>query len=645
MAIYQYGDVNNAALDVPGVYTEIVPPQTANLNGVPTYLAGFVGTASWGPVNAPVKGSDAKDGRRAFGPMMARLGDLSTAISIASMQGKAGQWCGVRVTDGTDTKATGTIGDHGNTAFWTALASALNYGSGVSRGPSQLVTAVATTTSLTLSAKYTGSFGANITVSLAKGSKAGSYKLTVRAPGALPEVFDNLAYGVGGAVQATGAIQFTVNPSASSTIVLNGTTVTFVASGAGANEVNIGADLDATLANLLTVLRASTDTQLVKFTYAIHGYTLLLTAATGGTAGNSLTTVTTVVGATASGATLTGGAASMTNPTLASASLSGGADGATGVDAADLLGDDTVIPRTGMYALRKQGCSAACLVDCHDSTTFSEQAEFGLEEGCAMYGCGPAGDTISNAVTTKLASGVDFYSFIWVHGDWPTFNDGTNSIQRKVSPLAFLVGRRVNLSPDNSALNKPLYGIVCTETTAANLSYSDSDIAQLYDNGMEVISNTPPGGSYFACVTGRNSSSNQDAHNDSYTTMTNFLARTIDRGMGKFIGRKQSRRVDDPLRSEVRDTLGAFFTTLERMEPEPMLDDHQVICDKTNNSDTTIGNGDLYVMCKCVYMSIVEFFIAELEGGQTVTITRQGTFSGDQIGSADYNALNAAFGV
>ena len=643
MTIYQYGDINNSALSVPGVYTEIVPPQVVNLNGVPTNFAGYVGTASWGPVNAPVKGTSAQDGARAFGPMNARLGDLSTAISIAALQGNAGSWVGVRVSDGTDTAATGSLGTNGNLSFWTALAAALNSGSGVSRGPSQLVTAVANSSSLSLTAKYTGSYGANIGVALSKGTKVGSYKLIVSAPGRLAEVFDNLAYGVGGGVNATGAIAFTVNPTATSTVVLNGTTWTFVASGATGTQVNIGGSLGATLSAFLAAVQASADTNTAKFTYALSGNTLLLTAASAGTSGNSLTIATTVTGATATGSDLLGGANSMSAPAATSVTLSGGSDGASGVTSSTLLGSDSATPRTGMYALRNQGVSAATLVDCYDSTTFTAQAALGDEEGIVFYGGGPAGDTITNAVTTKASAGVDAYSFVWVHGDWITFNDGTNNLQRKVSPTAFVVGRRVNLSPDNSVLNKPIYGVVSTETSAANLTYADADISTLYQAGIEVVSATVPGGNYFGCATGRNSSSNENTHNDAYSTMTNYIARTIDKGMGQFVGRKQSRQPTDPLRAEVWTTLDAYFTTMENLQPQGMIDDHQVICDLTNNTSTTIGNGYLFAYSKVVYMAIVEFFVAEIEGGSTVSINRAGTFTADQIGSSAYNALNATF--
>ena len=106
MPIYAYGQLNTTALTVPGPYIQIVPPQTVLLNGVPSNLGGVVGTATWGPVNAPVEFNGVTDGSQTFGPMNNRLHDLMSHVNVACLQGNAGAFVGVRVTDGTDTAAT-----------------------------------------------------------------------------------------------------------------------------------------------------------------------------------------------------------------------------------------------------------------------------------------------------------------------------------------------------------------------------------------------------------------------------------------------------------------------------------------------------------------------------------------------------------
>lgn len=62
---------------------------------------------------------------------------------------------------------------------------------------------------------------------------------------------------------AWGSITFAANPANASTITLGGTVVTF------GSTVTIGANLAATLANLLVFLRASADANISKCTYSV----------------------------------------------------------------------------------------------------------------------------------------------------------------------------------------------------------------------------------------------------------------------------------------------------------------------------------------------------------------------------------------
>jgi hypothetical protein len=110
-------------------------------------------------------------------------------------------------------------------------------------------------------------------------------------------------------VAATGTYTFTTNPVNTNTIVLNGTTVTFVTSGATGNHVNLGADVAATLFNLGVFLNATTDANLIaaKYNFDNTGLVLNITGATAGAAGNAFTLVTGTYGGAVSHATLTGG--------------------------------------------------------------------------------------------------------------------------------------------------------------------------------------------------------------------------------------------------------------------------------------------------------------------------------------------------
>jgi phage tail sheath protein FI len=155
--ITQQGTLNTTALVVPDLYVQLVPPSATLLNGVPSNIIGCVGSASWGPVGAPVTLGTMAEYAAAFGPVANRLFDMGTHVAIAVQQGAAAFVC-VRAADGTQAAATGS-------------------------GPAGCVT---------FTALYSGSLGNQISVTLAPGSKAGSWAALIGIPGLTPERFDNI---------------------------------------------------------------------------------------------------------------------------------------------------------------------------------------------------------------------------------------------------------------------------------------------------------------------------------------------------------------------------------------------------------------------------------------------------------------------
>lgn len=495
MTIVQQGQINTNALLVPDLIVQIAPPSWTLLNGVPTNILGIVGTASWGPVNSPVIASGIADASAQFGAMQARKYDLVTAVAAAALQGAANFRC-VRVTDGTDAAATTNI-TCANAALATALAAAINSGINGLRGPSQLVVASTSTTTLTLTAKYTGSLGNSLKAVLGAGSAANSSKITIALPGQAPEVFDN-------------------------------------------------------------------------------------------------------VGVTSS---------STTNGTF-----SGGTDGATTITSATLIGQDT-IPRKGMYALRGTGASVAMLADADDSTQWSLQVAYGLSEGTYMIMTGPAGDTIANAVTAKATAGIDSYAAKLLFGDWVYINDNVNNVIRLISPQGFVAGVLANLSPEQSSLNKQMLGIVATQKSYANQQYSNAELQSLGQAGIDVIANPVPGGSYFGARFGHNSSSNAVVHGDNYTRMTNYIAATLNAGMGIYIGRL----ISPTEMQQAKATLDAFFAN---MAQQNMIQDWKVVLDASNNPPSRTALGYQQADVKVRYFAINEVFLINVEGGQSVIISR-----------------------
>jgi hypothetical protein len=139
---------------------------------------------------------------------------------------------------------------------------------------------------------------------------------------------------------AVGSATFSGQPAANDTLTIAGTAITFVASGATGNQVNIGGTLAITLSNLMTFLNASADVNLVKATYFLGGPTsnivYMLSVATG-TAGNSLTLTKTSTNITVSGATFAGGSAVDVSAMTALTAASSGAYVAPGLAAETLV--------------------------------------------------------------------------------------------------------------------------------------------------------------------------------------------------------------------------------------------------------------------------------------------------------------------
>lgn len=315
--------------------------------------------------------------------------------------------------------------------------------------------------------------------------------------------------------------------------------------------------------------------------------------------------------------------------TAATVTLTGGTDGVATITSSVLLGVDTTT-RTGMYSLRNTGSSIALLADCDDSTSWTTQVAFGLSEGIYMIGVGPASDTISNAVTVKSSAGIDSYAFKLLFGDWIYFKDTVNSVTRLISPQGFVAGWLSNASPEQSSLNKQLQGIVATQRTIQNRVYSSAELQALGQAGIDVVTNPVPGGSYFGARFGHNTSSNAVINGDNYTRMTNYIAYTLNAGMGKFVGKLQSISKVDPTRAGAKATVDAFLAAMKSPQSGTglgMIDDYSTICDLTNNTPDRIALGYMQMDCKVRYLSVVEKFLINLEGGQSVNVARVSTAS------------------
>lgn len=572
MTISQQGSINTTSQVVPDILIQIVPP-ALNLNGVPTNVLGIVGTATWGPVNSPTTAGGQPDATQKFGKLQNRKYDLGTAVYTASLQG-AGNFKLVRVTDGTDTAA--------STSFSQTAAGSVavvNGGSGHSVGNVLTLTGGAT---VTVSSVTSG------TITAVTLTNPGTYATIPSNPVAQTATTGS---GTGATFNLTFPTGLTLNARYTGTT--GNTLVATLSAGTAAGSTKLTISLPGqqpeVYDNILgsgSALFAALANAVNQGTGFLRGLSQLVTAATG----------------PATGA-----------PANGTYSFSGGTDGANNVTAATLVGQD-ITPRKGMYALRGTGCSVAMLADADDPGQWTLQNAYGLSEGTYMIATSPAGDTITNFASSVATAGVDSYGIKLLLGDYCLISDTVNNgIQRLVSPQGFLSGKLANLSPEQSALNKPLSGIIATQKTQQNQQYTNADLQQLALARGDVITNPIPAGQIFGSRLGLNSSSNAGIADDNYPRLTNYIASTLNAGMGKYIGQVQSAAVQ----AQARATLDNF---LRNMFQQNMIQAWKVVLDATNNPQSRASIGYMQADVKVQYLSIIRYFLVNMENGQTVVI-------------------------
>lgn len=304
-------------------------------------------------------------------------------------------------------------------------------------------------------------------------------------------------------------------------------------------------------------------------------------------------------------------------PAAATYTLTGGLNGGV-VTSANLIGVD-VSPRTGMYALRGSQASVGMLADLYDAATYADQDAFSISEGIFMHLVGPAGQTLAAAKTAKDTAGLDNYDSKFLVGDWVYLFDSFNGLTRMISPQGFACGRKVSLAANQSALNKPIRGIIGTQTTMTGGSYSNPDVVFACENGLDFIYNPSPGGKYYSLQTGQNTSSETLTRMDNYTTLTNYLAYSIAGGVGGFIGRLQTPTVRD----EAKSTLLSFLSNLfsagfigDVNYPNDFARACSVILNASNNPSEAVAAGYMQADVQVVDYAVIRNFIVNLQNGQ-----------------------------
>ena len=627
--IVQAASVNTAALGSPKSVVAIQIPSPP-ITGVQTNKLGYVGVASWGPVGIAtvVGGNDEQSA--IFGPVTNRnngIGghDLSTAVYIAGQIG-ASSFQNVRVSDGTDTAASGTIAI--SETFETVTV-----GGSITNGDSCSVT-------------LTPSVGAPITISA--NIVAGDTTATVA--GKLLASFNaSAAIAAGLVANVVGSVLNIYYPSAPVTWTFARTsgssiTLTLGTSTASTVHLTLTALHSGIVGNgLIPILQAGTAAGSAKLVLQRPGFISEVFDNILGTGNLFWQNLASAVNngnsplRGPSGRVVATAGVGAIAPTLPiTVAMAGGTDGALGVTDATLLGAD-VAPRTGIYALRGQGCGVACPVDSSTNTYWTDYVAVGEAEGFLTYGATPPGDTITNAASELANAGIDSYAVSIAFGDWIYWYDSVNMTQRLLSPATFLAAARALLSPQNSVLNKGegdnvsaiTYPIIGSQKTLSGGVYSSADIDALYSYRLELLANPVPGGSYWGSPMGVNTSSNAAINGDNYTMMTNFLARSIANWAGTNIGLLQT----PTQRINAKAAGDNFFNGLWVLGMIGNADSANGIGTPPwsvaiNDQTTPPAQAALgYEICNIMvqYLAVIRWFVVNLMGGQTVTVTVSST--------------------
>lgn len=306
--------------------------------------------------------------------------------------------------------------------------------------------------------------------------------------------------------------------------------------------------------------------------------------------------------------------------------LTGGTDGATTLTDSVILGTDgTGTTATGMYALKGTGIQLCNLVDVTTSSLWPTMASFGDAYGCFIFTQAAAGVTYSTVATSLNTVGVDDWQFKVFVGDWLYWNDTVNAItNRMMAPATFAAAMYAYQSPHISGLNKRIPNVVATQRQLANQPYSLSEIGAINTARLDVITNPCPGGSYFGMRSGRNAASSSTQNDDTYTRMTNYLSATLAASFGGVVGQPHTAE----LRRQTKSTIESF---LQNLYDKGMIGDpngsastsFSVVCDSTNNSSSQVALGYMTADVKVKYLATVRYFLINLEGGASVTVTSQ----------------------
>ena len=302
-----------------------------------------------------------------------------------------------------------------------------------------------------------------------------------------------------------------------------------------------------------------------------------LTTATAVTTINA--SATTCVASTPTGAGTDSPAAGVFN-------FSGGSNG-TAADT-DYVGSTSASgQKTGLAALESVGDQLSFVFAAEQSSSVVNAAvkTFGSTYNCIPVICDPQGTLPSAAETDVVTQAQKGTIFAY---PWQYVYDADIQQNRIAAPTSIAAGVGSALGPEQSLGNKTVQGVLATD-----VQLSPTDISNLVSANLMVVGVKIPAGG-IGIRNGQDSTGAQVF----VTRMQYFVAKTVESGLGPYVDQLQSTSANDPLRRNVRGSVGMFLQSLMG-DPNQgyvgQIDSYSVVCDLTNNSTTTIANDELIV--------------------------------------------------
>ncbi|NRD80285.1 phage tail sheath family protein [Bacillus sp. BRMEA1] len=304
-------------------------------------------------------------------------------------------------------------------------------------------------------------------------------------------------------------------------------------------------------------------------------------------------------------------------PKAGTYTLTGGADGA-GATTTDYIGANTGGVKTGLYALDSAPINLVVAAGQSDPTVNAAlitNANTVTQSGglpriaLITFPKGTAIGTLSS-----LLSSYNSDRAIAVY-PWVQIAEPITSTTPTVSPLGYMAGLLAQLDPQKSTGNKTVYGILGADPSLIIGAQDLATMAGLQVNAIGVPTPAGPIG-----VRGGFSLDKSGVSNQLYVRrMKDYIDQTVFMVGGQF--------VDEPITDDLmRQVVQAVDNKIRPMkEPnsaqDKMIADYKIICDKTNNPDTSIAQNRLICDYAVKLLNMDRFMIFRTQIGSGVIIT------------------------